>query len=477
MALVAKTLTLDITPGSIPQVVNVSEYDENREYTVTLIDDGGVFEIPSGTTATVDGSIGGNAFSESATVSGNTITFTLSESMTALAGDVWCKIKLTKDSKPIQTAAFILRCDRAGVEAGTVIGADGFQEQIDKAVEAYIQRVGVQKDDLICIRYNEAQIATTFGKNLDNLSRNTYLWTAKAYWDNAPAFADSFFWVFTLSSYNTNRDAPDQVGSQLIVSGYTGRIIARRITGGVWGDWATSTEHPYASNPKYIAYGDSITQGAIWDTDTTTPYYIAATQNQIPTRIANAIMTTDFANHGVSGARFVKQGESDTTTIIGDVIKADDLSDAEIITIGGGRNDSATALGDGATATADDGTICGAFVGIFEHLRANYPKLQIVVYGVTPQPTENNHAPENIFTRVFAGGWSLLTYYQEVGKVCARYGVPFIGWTECTLMYNWGVLSGGYSSGTRNWSHPADEETLAQMGNYLGGRVAAYYTG
>lgn len=32
MALVTKTLALDITPGAIPQVVNVSEYDENREY-------------------------------------------------------------------------------------------------------------------------------------------------------------------------------------------------------------------------------------------------------------------------------------------------------------------------------------------------------------------------------------------------------------------------------------------------------------
>lgn len=142
MALVAKTLTLDITPGAIPQVVNVSEYDENREYTVTLIDEGGVYQIPSGTTATVEGTIGGNAFSESAIVSGNTITFTLSESMTAKAGDVWCKIKLTKDSKPIQTCAFILRCDRAGAEAGAVIGASGFEEQIAEAAGAWLEDQG-----------------------------------------------------------------------------------------------------------------------------------------------------------------------------------------------------------------------------------------------------------------------------------------------------------------------------------------------
>lgn len=142
MALVAKTLTLDITPGAIPQMVNVSEYDENREYTVTLIDEGGVYQIPSGTTATVEGTIGNSGFSANATISGNTITFTLSESMTAKAGDVWCKIKLTKDSKPIQSCAFILRCDRAGVEADTVIGAPGFEEQIADAVDAWLDEHG-----------------------------------------------------------------------------------------------------------------------------------------------------------------------------------------------------------------------------------------------------------------------------------------------------------------------------------------------
>lgn len=149
MALVAKTLTLDITPGAIPQVVNVSEYDENREYTVTLIDEGGVYQIPSGTTATVEGSIGGNAFSESATVSGNTITFTLSEAMTAKAGDVWAKIKLVKDSKQIQTAAFLLRCDRAGVEADTVIGAPGFEEQITNAVDDWMDEHDIHAPELV----------------------------------------------------------------------------------------------------------------------------------------------------------------------------------------------------------------------------------------------------------------------------------------------------------------------------------------
>ena len=67
MALVNRSFQLDITPGAIPQVVKVSEYDVNRAYTVTLVDEGDVFEIPSGTTATIEGTIKDSPFSETAT--------------------------------------------------------------------------------------------------------------------------------------------------------------------------------------------------------------------------------------------------------------------------------------------------------------------------------------------------------------------------------------------------------------------------
>lgn len=137
MSLVTHSFDLDITPGAIPRIVNVSEYDENREYTVTLRKDGVTWAAPSGTTATIEGTLAGHPFSVEATVSGNTVTFSLDESMTAYAGDAWTKIKLTKDGKPVQTCAFILRNDRAGAEADAILHAPGFQEQINEGVAAY----------------------------------------------------------------------------------------------------------------------------------------------------------------------------------------------------------------------------------------------------------------------------------------------------------------------------------------------------
>lgn len=131
----------------MPATVHVSEYDVGRAYNVTLVDENGnAFQIPTGTTATVEGTLNGAVgFSTSATISNNQITFALTESMTAYAGYAWCKIKLTLNDEPIQTCAFILAVDRAGVKAETVIGAPGFEEQIQNAVDKYLDDESMPK--------------------------------------------------------------------------------------------------------------------------------------------------------------------------------------------------------------------------------------------------------------------------------------------------------------------------------------------
>lgn len=137
MALVTTDFNINITPGAMPPVVHVSEYDIGRSYTVELIgENNDAFTIPTGTTATIEGTLNGVVgFSAPATISNNKVVFALTESMTAYAGKAWCKIKLTLNDEPIQTCAFIIAVDRAGVESETVIGAPGFEEQIKDAVD------------------------------------------------------------------------------------------------------------------------------------------------------------------------------------------------------------------------------------------------------------------------------------------------------------------------------------------------------
>lgn len=135
MALVNQTLKLEITPGGVPPKLHVTEYDENMQVVAQLFQRGQYYEIPSGTTAKVEGTLAGHPFSADATVDGSNVTFELTKGMTAYAGRAWTKIKLTQNSKPVSTCGFWLECDRAGVEAGDVIGAPGFDEQIKDAVD------------------------------------------------------------------------------------------------------------------------------------------------------------------------------------------------------------------------------------------------------------------------------------------------------------------------------------------------------
>lgn len=143
MALVNQTLKLEITPGGVPPKLHVTEYDENMQVVAQLFQRGQYYEIPSGTTAKVEGTLAGHPFSADATVDGSNVTFELTKGMTAYAGRAWTKIKLTKDSKPVSTCGFWLECDRAGVEAGDVIGAPGFDEQIKDAVDELLDEHGV----------------------------------------------------------------------------------------------------------------------------------------------------------------------------------------------------------------------------------------------------------------------------------------------------------------------------------------------
>lgn len=148
LPMVLQRINLDIVPGKIPPIVYVSEYDTGREIVVYLFIDG----YPYGKTSEnanwsikVEGSIGEYGFSEDASWADDSdeIVFHLTEAMTAIHGRVWTKIKITdSNGQRISTCGFWLDCDRAGVEAETLIGAPGFEEQIQEAVNDWLDEHG-----------------------------------------------------------------------------------------------------------------------------------------------------------------------------------------------------------------------------------------------------------------------------------------------------------------------------------------------
>lgn len=142
MALVYQKLTLEVTPGATPPVLHVTEYDINMQIDVTFTQRGQPYEIPSGTTANVEGTLARHPFRVNCDVNGNTVTFILTKSMTAYAGRAWTKIVLTNNTWPVSTCGFWLDVDLAGVEAETVINSSGFEEQLQTAFTEYLEKHG-----------------------------------------------------------------------------------------------------------------------------------------------------------------------------------------------------------------------------------------------------------------------------------------------------------------------------------------------
>ena len=244
-----------------------------------------------------------------------------------------------------------------------------------------------------------------------------------------------------------------------------GITYTRRYVSGSWTDWVTyDIYHANSSKPIYYAFGDSLTWGAKWVPTDTDPYYEVIqidSKYRMPTRIANAIGSLTFYNKGVGGSTLSSEYNT---------IQNTDMTDANLITIAGGRNDSSTQLGSVASVSGD-GTICGTVRQIIEYVQTNYPKAQIVWIGVTPNTLINDNS--KVFTAVYSGGWSLNTYDQAVSAVCAEYCVPYVNWRDCSYMMHWADFTGAGN----NYAHPNNDESYVQMGNYIAGQVAKYYQG
>lgn len=120
MAIKDQEIVLNVVPGGVIPVVNVSQYDVGRVLVFKLWDGDYAASIPSGTTVKVEGTKPSrHAFSygsPTATISSNTVTVSTADQMTAEAGSVECKLVLTYNSQVIGTAMFILECEVAGVQ-------------------------------------------------------------------------------------------------------------------------------------------------------------------------------------------------------------------------------------------------------------------------------------------------------------------------------------------------------------------------
>lgn len=128
---------LSVIPSGVRPVVPCSQYDNQLQaIRFNLYKEGTPFTIPSGAAVIINGYKPDNtAFSYAATaISGNTATFSVTQQMTAVAGDVLCELRVRTEGEIIGTLNFLLRVEPAPLQDDTVL-SDTDIPLIEQAVD------------------------------------------------------------------------------------------------------------------------------------------------------------------------------------------------------------------------------------------------------------------------------------------------------------------------------------------------------
>ena len=139
---------LDVSPGGIPPIIHLSQYDKlTRTIVFNLIDDTGTYAIPSGAIATVRGTKPDKTgFEYEGIISGNTVTVNVQDQMTVCAGRIPCEIRISGfDGSVLGTANFLLDIEPAALLDNTTISETELP-LIERATEAVAPTLAAAKE-------------------------------------------------------------------------------------------------------------------------------------------------------------------------------------------------------------------------------------------------------------------------------------------------------------------------------------------
>jgi hypothetical protein len=145
-----QSIAVDMVPGGIPETIRISQYDKSmRKFAVRLLMDGVPYTIPGGCTATVSGTKpDGCGFSDTCSVSEDTVTVMVSDQMSAVPGDIPCEITLFKEGEGrIASANFFLRVEKAALMSDDIISESSipvFEKLVSAAAGSATQAKSAQ---------------------------------------------------------------------------------------------------------------------------------------------------------------------------------------------------------------------------------------------------------------------------------------------------------------------------------------------
>ena len=125
---------LDMMPGSVPDIVHISEKDAgSRELAFRLLLQGEAFTVPADADVLIVGrKSDGTTFSEEATASDDLVTIAVTADMSDVAGPAMCRISMTDDDAVINSQLFVLMIESDPIHgiSDDDMSTDGVDNQI-----------------------------------------------------------------------------------------------------------------------------------------------------------------------------------------------------------------------------------------------------------------------------------------------------------------------------------------------------------
>lgn len=135
---------LDMTPNrTLPLIVNVSQYDDiGRTLVFNLFSSSGKWTAPTSAAVTFEGGKpDGKFFAYNCAYSSGTVTVTIQQQMTAVAGKVRCKVKVKSGDKVVESAPIIMVVDAAAVPDGSDMSKSDINDAIANATQKIVDQV------------------------------------------------------------------------------------------------------------------------------------------------------------------------------------------------------------------------------------------------------------------------------------------------------------------------------------------------
>ena len=143
----SQSVNVNMVPGFFSPSLNMSQYDVGRTFVINLVDSNGSYSIPAGATVKLEGTKpSGFGFSLAGTVSGNAVSFTTTETVTAEAGIIPCEVSVTSSGTVLGSTNLNLYIEASPHPEGTI---DGDAETIIPTLTLLVERVEAAADSVL----------------------------------------------------------------------------------------------------------------------------------------------------------------------------------------------------------------------------------------------------------------------------------------------------------------------------------------